>query len=383
MSIEEQWAISEKRLLEEEADSFGEVLELLRGRMSPLLIGGQDWEGLLGRARELPATMAAFPFGFELPLHERRPRADLGVSVVGGSGTAAFFVERGRTDDADQSAMGISQLVRCREQEEAPLRQIIGTKMMLEYDIDSSPRAAYSDPGFFLRPAERPIIGDGADQRFQDIGVVYDALASAAGWNPDPVERRQVEQVYRALNPDTYIESFGVFPSRDRALRLTLAGFRKKHDVMEFLERTGWRGQYSVVDSTVSRFEKRSAFVNMAVHFDVRASGLGPTLGLSFLTKDRKAKDPRYWVDTPQQWTVLLDCIREEGLAVPEKLSEMANWQSGAETLFGSSGNFVLMRGIHHIKLVLEGDRFGQVKAYIFLLVCSWPQDTERKVLST
>lgn len=374
MNIAEQWADTEERLLAGGVNSFGEILQLLRPRISPLLIGGRDWERLVERARELPVTMAAFPFGFELPLHEQRPRADLGVSVVGGSRTATFFAERGHTHDAGLSAVSISQLVRCRDREASPLRQVIGTKMMLEYDIDPLPCAAYPDPGYFLRPAERPIIGDGANQRYEDIGVVYDALAAAAGWDQNSTERHQVEQVYRALEPDTYVESFGVFPSRDRAIRLTLTGFRKKHDVMEFLARAGWRGQHSIVDSTVARFEERSAFVNMAVHFDVRASGLGPTLGLSFLTKDRKANDPRYWVDRPHQWTALFDCIREEGLAVPEKLSEMANWHSGAEYLLSKTGNFVLMRGIHHIKLVLEGDRFKQVKAYIFLLMCSWPQ---------
>ena len=39
------------------------------------------------------------------------------------------------------------------------------------------------------------------------------------------------------------------------------------------------------------------------------------------------------------------------------------------EALFGKSGPFLLMRGIHHVKLVLAGGRFEQVKAYVFMLL--------------
>jgi len=135
----------------------------------------------------------------------------------------------------------------------------------------------------------------------------------------------------------------------------------------------GWRGPHPVVAATVSQFEKRRAFVNLGLHFDVRGAGLGPALALSFLAKDRMPNDPAYWVDKPDQWMAFIDGIREAGLAVPEKLSELTNWSSGAETLFGKAGPFVLLRGIHHMKLVLTGDRFGQIKGYIFLLMCSWP----------
>lgn len=373
MNIDEQWTATEDRLLHE-THSFGEMLERLRGRISPLLIGDREWDGLLARASELPATIAAFPFGFELPLHEPRPRADLGVSVVGGSQPAAFFEKRGRSEDADPSAAGIAWLLAQTQSEESPLRHVIGRKMMLEYDIDSAKHAMNPDPGIFLRSAERPIVGDGAGQRLQDLGVVLDALVSAAGWDPDAAERRQVERLYLALEPGTRIESFGVFPSRERAIRLAMTDFRNTYDVMGFLERTGWRGPHSVVSSTVSHFEKLRAFVNVGVHFDVRGIGLGPTLGLSFLAKDRMSNDPGYWVDKPDQWTALFDGLREEDLAVPEKLAELTKWSSGAETLFGASGTFLLMRGLHHVKLVLTGDRFEQVKAYVFLLLCSWSQ---------
>ncbi|MCY3940790.1 MAG: hypothetical protein OXG29_06890 [Gammaproteobacteria bacterium] len=367
MNFENQWAITEERLARE-ADSLGELLEALRSRISPILIGDDEWKRLVDRGRELPATLAAYPFGLELPLHEQRPGADLGVSVVGGTGPAAFFQRKARSESADSYANGIARLLSETESEESALRQIVGHKMMLEYDVDTAPVGAHPEPGIFLRPAERPILGGDASQRVADIGVVLDALTAAVGWNLDPSETRRAEEIYRALGPATKIESFGAFPARERAIRLAVTGFRTSSDLMAFLHRAGWPGGHSFLAATLSRFEERSAFVNLGVNLDVLAEGLGPTLGLSVLAKDREPKDPGYWVDRPGQWTPFMESLRDEGLGLEEKLTALADWTRGPATLFGKSGPFILMRGIHHVKFVLAEDRFKQIKAYVFML---------------
>lgn len=368
MRARDEWAVTEEGL-RRESRSLGELMERLKGRIPPALVGGRGWEGLVKRARGLPANLAAFPFGFELPLHDRRPVADLGVTVVRGTRAAAFYEGRGRGEDADPSARGAARVLEAIGAEESPLRDIVGGNMMLEYDIGSTASGTHPEPGIFLRPAERPIVGDGTGERYRDMEVVLRAMASAIGRDFRAAEQREVERIYGALEPDTRVESFGVFPSRERAVRLAVTGFRGAHEVMAFLERAGWRGRLPVVDSAVSRFEERGAFVNLAVHFDVRADGPGPALGLSFLAKDRRPKDPRYWVDRPLQWAAFIDGLREDRRVVREKLSELAAWSTGPEVLFSESGTFVLLRGIHHFKLVLAGDRIEQVKGYVFLLM--------------
>ncbi len=371
-TFEEALAVTQERLAAE-ADSMGGLLEGLRNLIPPALIGEAEWEGLLGVARELPSTMAAFPFGFELPLNERRPRADLGVSLVGGTGAAAVFQQKARSGSTDSSAAGIALFLSETDSEESPLREVVGRKMMLEYDVGSALGGSRPDPGIFLRPAERPIVGDGAGQRIRDVDVVLDALVSAAGWTPDAAERRQVERVHLAQEGDTQIESIGVFPSRERAIRLAVTGFRNSRAVMAFLERVGWPGQSPVAAATLARLAERGGFVEMGVHLDVDAGGVGPTLGLSYLAKERRAKDPRHWLDRPDLWTAFIDGLREESLAVPEKLSALAKWAPGPTTLFGVLGPFVLLRGVHHIKLVLAGDRIEQVKGYPFMALLTPP----------
>lgn len=369
MDFEERLAVTQERLAAE-ADSMAEVLERLRGQISPVLIGDREWRDVLERTRNLPASVAAFPFGFELPLHENRPGADLGVSVVGGTGPAAYFEERAQLAKPDPSAAAIAQLLEQTEPGDSPLCEIVGRKMMLEYDIASRPDGAPADPGIFLRPAERPMTGDG--QRLGDVGTVLDALVSALGWNPDAAERLHAERIYLAQSPDTRVESFGAFPSRERALRLAVTGFRTSRDLASFLERAGWPGRRQAA-AAVLHFEKYGGFVSLGAHFDILSGGLGPTLGLSFIAKERVSKDPRYWLDDPRLWETFVDGLREEGLGVAEKLSALAGWTAGPTTLFSSSGQFVLLRGIHHFKIVPAGDGIGQVKGYVYMVLIAGP----------
>ena len=360
MDFTERWGATEDCLVRE-AGSLGELLEQLRGRISRVLIGDREWARLSERAHQLPVTMAAFPFGFELPLLESRPAADFGVSIVGGSRSARFFEERGRAEDAGSSMRGIAGLLAETEQEESHLRRLAGRKMLLEYDIASEDGGAHPDPGIFLYPAEDVLIGDG--QRLRDLAVVVDAVDAATGLALDAAERRQVELVYLAMEADTSVRAVGAFPSRDRGLRLAITGFRHTPDVMSYLERTAWPGERSAVASLCTPLEKRGAFAYMGVHLDVHADGVGPRLGLSFYAREGQ------WLKDIQHWIPLIDGIREQRLAVPTKLSELTDSWAGAETLFGKSGPIVLVRGIHHFKFVLVDDRIEQVKAYVFALM--------------
>ena len=146
-------------------------------------------------------------------------------------------------------------------------------------------------------------------------------------------------------------------------------GFRKKNNVKKFLERVNWCGQQSAVEATLSPFEDRDAFERLGVHLDVHATGVGPTLGLSLYAREGQ------WLKGGESWTAIIEGIRETGIAIPEKLSELQNWASRSEPFTGKSGPFVVVRGIHHFKITLSGDRVDSVKGYIFLLLFSWPLD--------
>ena len=366
MDIDEAVILTQDRLAEE-GGSMGELLGQFRNRVSPILIGDPEWERILECAGKLPITMGALPFGFELPLHLRSPQADFGVSLTSGTRTADFFHERARTDRTDEIARAVSRLFRQMESEHSPLREVVGRKLMLEYDIGSAQDSACPLPGMFLRPGERPIVGAGGQA--DEVGMVADALVSCLGWEMGDDQRKHVEQAYLAQPGDTRMDSFGVFPSRSRAIRLAVMGFKTPRETCGYLENTGWPGEISAVDSVIARFRERVNIVRTGLNIDVGDGGLGPTLGLTLIVKQRYTKDSRYWLDGLTDWDPFLDALGHEEIVIPEKLTALADWVSKPTMLFAKSGRFVLLRGIHHIKLVITGNQLGKAKAYVFMVL--------------
>jgi len=366
MDIDQAVTLTQDRLTEEGV-TMGDLLGHFRNRISPILIGDLEWGRLLECAGEHPITMGALPFGFELPLQDPRPTADFGVSLASGTRTAAFFEERARTDPTDETARSIARLFSRLDADNSPLRDIVGRKLMLEYDIGPARDDGRFLPAMFLRPGERPILG--ARDQVDDVVTVVDALVSCAGWERNDAERQNVERAYLAQPEDTRMDSFGVFPSRTRSIRLAIMGFQAQHELCSYLEDAGWPGRIPAVDSVISRFRDRANVVRTGVNIDVQEDGLGPALGLTLIVKQRYTKDSRYWLDGLTDWDPFLEALSHEDLVVPEKLKALAGWVSKPTALFGTSGRFVLLRGIHHIKLVISGDQLRKAKAYVFMVL--------------
>ena len=368
MALLPQLLATEKRL-QREADSLGHVLEQLREHISPVLIDGEGWQDVIACARHLPPTMAAFPFGFELRMHSPLPNADLGVPLVGGSQSLALFKERMR--DESPTLTGILKLMEEKAQEGSPLHRITGPKMGLEYDVSAGRDEHYylRHPGGFIYPSEQPFYGKDSSRRLDDLALVLDGVA-AIGWKWDSAERGHMERLYKALPPDGRILSMGAFPSRSRSIRLAVTDFRTVADVLDYLERVDWPGQTSAFCTILSRLESRKAFGTVSIHLDVQADGVGPGLGLGFFSRNIDwVKQGRYWQDDASDRTAFLDIVGKEPIAVPQKLSALAGWSSGPQILYGKTGQLVLVRGVHHIKLSFSTDRLEQIKAYVFLLI--------------
>lgn len=366
MNIDEAVLLTQDRLAVE-GGSMAELLGQLRNGISPGLVGDRAWRLILERTRQLPISMGAQPFGFEIPLHDSRPVADFGVSLASGNRSGDFYEEKARTDGKDETAKAIGRLFAEMEAKDSPLREIVGRKLMLEYDIGPAPGTGNQLPGIFLRPNERTLFGGGGFR--QDVGTVIDALVSCVGWKRNVAEREHAERVYLAQPKGTCMDSFGVFPSRERTVRLAIMGFDAQSGICSFLENTGWPGHMPAVESVITRFRERADIVSAGVNVDVRADGPGPALGLTPIVKPRYTQDSRYWIDDLTEWDPILDALRYEDSVIPERLAALAGWALKPTTLFAKTGPFILLRGIHHIKLVISGNRLEQAKAYLYMVL--------------
>ncbi len=365
MDIDAAVALTQDRLAEEGC-SMKDLLKHFRDKISPLLVGDAQWQCVLDCAEKLPITMGAFPFGFELPIHLVSPVADFGVSLTSGTKAAEYFEQRARIDTSNEIANVITRLFENMDDEDASLREIVGRKLMLEYDIGSAGGRS-SFPGMFLRPGERPIIG--AQDQTKDIDTVLQGLLSSLGWEFGVRQRNVIEQVYQAQPLDTRMDSFGAFPSRSRAIRLAIMGFKSRRELGNYLANVNWPGQLATVDSVISRIEKHVHHTRFGVNIDVEEDGVGPTLGLTLIVKQRYTNRSRYWLDGPTDWNPFLEALDDEELVIPEKLGQLAGWVTPPTMLFGKAARYMLVRGIHHLKLVVSEGELNKVKAYVFMIL--------------
>ena len=220
----------------------------------------------------------------------------------------------------------------------------------------------------FIRPT--PPLLTGGLELANEVAILTDSIVAVAGWDLDAEEKQQAISVYEALDSHQRIESFGVFPSRKRGVRLAIKGFRNSTDILQFLSRANWPVQHrSTIQSTVDHFVEGTAIADLGINIDVYANGIGPRMGLSFGTKTKTPDDPQYMFDTPQQWKEFLLCLKKGNYAVSEKHSALSRWTPTPEMLLGRSVAMNLIRGIHHFKLVVLNNRVNEVKAYIYCML--------------
>ena len=198
-------SLTQDRLVEE-GSNLRELLEFLRGRISLALIGEHEWQRIATLAKTLPITMGAQPFGFELPLHDSRPTADMGVSLASGNRSGNHFEERARRDGTDETAGAVKRLFAEMETANSPLQTVVGRKLMLEYDIGSASGGDIPAPGIFLRPNERTLFGGAGLER--DVGTVVDAwFPASAGATSPPNGRTPSGPTWRSRSTRVSIRS--------------------------------------------------------------------------------------------------------------------------------------------------------------------------------
>ena len=364
LTIDEAVQLTQEKLAMEQEASMSSLLENIRSLLPMRLINDETWEQILGTAQDLPITLASLPFGFEIPLHTSEPVADFGVSLASSTPSAAFIQAHA---SSNRVAQCVSTLFDEMEGQDASLREIIGRKLMLEFDTGSTNYSDATLPGFFVRPGVEPIWA-GKSQHNQ-IQVVVDALMSCIG---DQLRKEEIQNLWRVYDQQkegTRVDSIGVFPSRSRGIRLAIMGLNDSESIGEYLRQIDWPGSASAVDSIYTRLSEQVNIVETGLNIDVVADGVGPDLGLTLSIQKRYLENPHYWIDGTTDWHGFWEVLRKENLAESTKLDALKEWQTRPTPLFAKAGQLLLMRGIHHLKMVIQGDRITKTKAYLFLVV--------------
>ena len=328
--------------------NFADILLLTRSVLPEALIDDRGWQRLVSRAGRLPPSAADAMFGFECRLDDREASADLLLSVPRDARFADALVRE--ADSGGSAAASLGRFLCELRQPDSPFAAAVD-HAALEYDVvgvEDSPA-----PGVFLRSA--------AAGGHTDPGLLSAAIALAAGWNEEPSERNGVARVLAALPSGAAIRWAGAFPAREtRAVRLLIRALGGGSAAL--LERIGWTGDATAIDTIVSEF-RACGVDNHVLALDVVEGHVSPRLGLE-LSRPGQAGGG---------WREALDMMVHKLRCLPEKAAALG-LATRSERIYSRSGAFDLHCGIHHVKLAFPpggqdglafGDGTAVAKGYI------------------
>ena len=357
MKPDEILTATESSLLRE-ADTLGDLLALVRSQIPTALIDGTSWEDLKLCATRLPSSLAATSFGFEVRLDERLPRADLGITVTGGTRSADLLEHASRESLAAETYTATARLLDRINRNASDAEQM--AIAMLEFDLEPGQCTRDMAPGIFVYPPiESPVVDRSASWRTGLIEQIAGGVASLGNWKVTLDEYRTLGRISAALTANSSLRGFGVFPSRSRFIRVGIVGFRSVPEVADFLERLGWPRPSEISETEVGNLANLQAFSELFVHLDVTGNRIGPRLGISVSNAGSGS------LSGIRPWKPTLQAIRESRLAIPEKLSALEESAWGVHVIYGKGGRYHLLKYISHIKFAFEENRISQTKAYL------------------
>ncbi|PTL82235.1 hypothetical protein DAT35_20820 [Vitiosangium sp. GDMCC 1.1324] len=159
----------------------------------------------------------------------------------------------------------------------------------------------------------------------------------------------RIQRCVDTLPPGGSLNHVAAMLGRNRDVRLALE--LKPLQLPQYLHALGW--PYPLEELTRS-FNARAPDVDrLGLSLDVEPGGaLGPRLGLEFAFHRALGNEPR--------WPRLLAEWGEDGLCSPEQCDALLRWPGRAP--FGPA--LQLLRTLHHVKVLWEGGRLSELKAY-------------------
>lgn len=227
--------------------------------------------------------------------------------------------------------------------------------LWLEYDGDGIQRGR-RPPGVFLEtgpqfPTGREMSGWMSD-RCLDIEEI-------SGFRvPEPI----ATEIARCLDecPGQVVPgTVGFFLGRPHAgVRLCLAGF-DLWGAKEYLKCLRYEGDLErFLKETLAIRANASGIIEEVgmLHVDVVNGGIGPRVGLELVFEvNRQMSRHRLDMD-------ILDALADRGLASPHRNRQLAAWPGAARG--EGEDTAVYLRRVNHLKLVFDGDRQVEAKAY-------------------
>ena len=363
---------------------FSSILAVFFERISPALLDEKGEQQLFRVTEHLPAGLAWSQFGFETRLDQKAANLDIALSITKDAPGLNILAGRVRTQNISAAMMEKCEWQRVtdfsnRWLNEIPDLETIPDVLFLEFDMPTStPEQAIPlvffgiDPqGGFYRSKlsiKNYTVLESCIVFFTGMGIANSMLEN--------LRRCDLEAINHASNTLDHrcgVKQVGLMLSRyNEDVRFCVSGILPSK-TYSYLRSIGWPGNQQQLAYVLKEIVLPFDYIILAL--DCSNSGLSPKLGLECYFYD----NPKYEFDS--RWKQVLDnlvklnlCLSTKADAVlkfpsHERLISLSSSKEIDTALTDQPGYFTpisAIRGLHHLKVVLESDGKLSTKAYLW-----------------
>lgn len=346
--------------------NFAETVFAVAPYIPAKLISGKNLRHIIAIASQLPGALASF-WGFECRLGEEAPQGDFllsvkaeeeGRAIVAGTHDNIKLSESLRTNPVWNLACNFSQHWL---DPTSPIYNKVDN-IWLEFDVNGEPPPIPIPSLFFgCSPAQVENTGITLAKAEPESHqwVTETALKILLGDSLSGKMKQKLWECLVALPTDAYVFQIGMMLGRKSDLIRLCVRNISPEDIIVYLEQIGWTGSIDFLQTTISELASFAARIDLDL--DVGNSVL-PKIGLECYLEGQPRSEPK--------WQAFLSYLVEKALCLPDKkdaLMGCPRYISVSSEKLGARKWSGFVRGLHHIKIVGNGERVIEAKGYIYI----------------
>lgn len=345
-----------------------DYINLIKPTISQQIIDDNTWESINQVAKFLPSGITTF-FGFESRLGIAKAHCDFllcidaneaGKKILGDSQYSIQLAEELLTNPVWQNVNKFSQ-------EWDNYQNILSEKIgniWLEFDIDDSVNNIPIPSCFF---APYPIY---SNQNENDLQWVWDGLKLLKGRAINPDIQQNLLRCFQSLPLGAYVFQIGLMLARETDfIRICIRDISPSK-IIDYLDKIRWNGSLialqKVLDDLITRCDRIDLDIDIALE-------VAPKIGLECYLERQPSLNPK--------WQLFFDYLVEKNLSIPKKSDALLHytgylrekdypelWPKNLSKLgkiIGNKYQRVFFKSLHHIKVVYQGEKCLEAKAYL------------------
>jgi hypothetical protein len=355
--------------------SLSDYLRLIQKYTPIALIDESQWDSILEIGDLMPSSITNF-FGFECRLGTPEARADfLFCSEAAAAGRRVLAAN---AYDIDLPKVLLQQPVWQNLRQfstnwESPA-SVLHSKVhnvWLEFDTATPSQEPYPVPSCFFGP--EPLFAYPAQQDQHPADWVWSsALPLLLGRQLPLAVEANLLQCIEHLPSHAYIFQIGLMLARNwDGVRLCIRDIAPD-DIINYLSQLNWSGKVEPLQQLLQEVAEMTDRIDLDIDVSDR---IQPKIGLECYLK----KQPKF----DDRWGVLLDTLVLQGKCSVQKRQalmqyagyireqmEPERWPSSMRKLRGLLGpnyEWIIFKGIHHLKLVYHTSQVTEAKAYLYV----------------